>query len=113
MNNAQRTQFDEIQIKPCLNKQRKGKDSAIFAHPIAVKECPSLKGFSYVTRSLTDTEFELKMNDKQEKNKRLLDIISQIKKTQAIKGFPYIAESLTDGVNRQCHIRRNRLTLLS
>ena len=36
------------------------------------------------------------MNDKQEKNKRLLDIISQIKKTQAIKGFPYIAESLTD-----------------
>lgn len=37
-----------------------------------------------------------KMNDKQEKNKRLLDIISQIKKTQAIKSFPYIAESLTD-----------------
>ena len=36
------------------------------------------------------------MNDKQEKNKRLLDIISQIKKTQAIKGFPYIAGSLTD-----------------
>jgi dynamin family protein len=36
------------------------------------------------------------MNDKQERNKRLLDIISQIKKTQAIKGFPYIAESLTD-----------------
>ena len=36
------------------------------------------------------------MNDKQEKNKRLLDIISQIKKTQAIKSFPYIAESLTD-----------------
>ena len=96
MNNAQRTQFDEIQIKPCLNKQRKGKDSAIFGHPIAVKECPSLKGFSYVTGSLTDTKFELKMNDKQEKNKRLLDIISQIKKAQAIKGFPYIAESLTD-----------------
>jgi len=60
MNNAQRTQFDEIQIKPCLNRQRKGKDSAIFGHPIAVKECPSLKGFSYVTGSLTDTEFELK-----------------------------------------------------
>mgnify|MGYP002739885651 FL=1 len=37
-----------------------------------------------------------KMNDKQEKNKRLLDIISQIKKPQAIKSFPYIAESLTD-----------------
>ena len=36
------------------------------------------------------------MNDKKEKNKRLLDIISQIKKTQAIKSFPYIAESLTD-----------------
>jgi dynamin family protein len=36
------------------------------------------------------------MNDKQEKNKRLLDIISQIKKPQAIKSFPYIAESLTD-----------------
>jgi|GEM_PF-670664 len=36
------------------------------------------------------------MNDKQERNKRLLDIISQIKKTQAIKGFSYVTGSLTD-----------------
>ena len=36
------------------------------------------------------------MNDKKEKNKQLLAIISQIKHLQAIKSFPYIAESLTD-----------------
>ena len=60
------------------------------------KNAQAIKSCSYVAGSQTDTEFELKMNDKQEKNKRLLDIISQIKKTQAIKSFPYIAESLTD-----------------
>ena len=36
------------------------------------------------------------MNDKKEKNKQLLAIISQIKHLQAIKSFPYITESLTD-----------------
>ena len=61
-----------------------------------LKNAQAIKSCSYVAGNQTDTEFELKMNDKQEKNKRLLDIISQIKHLQAIKSFPYITESLTD-----------------